>query len=161
MTTEITTIGSVDAIILGERSNKVFLFVHGQGGNKEEAIPFADVAVPKGYQVIGIDLPSDSQTLRHYEKLGLLKPSEVDEWTGYRYYSVGQMQTLNYIRRLKDIGFSLEEILDLKLDSTSDTYFKKGEGFFTPSIELLQQKIAICQQELTRLQKRQSMLKSI
>lgn len=101
------------------------------------------------------------KTLRHYEKLGLLKPSEVDEWTGYRYYSVGQMQTLNYIRRLKDIGFSLEEILDLKLDSTSDTYFKKGEGFFTPSIELLQQKIAICQQELTRLQKRQSMLKSM
>lgn len=29
------------------------------------------------------------KTLRHYEKLGLLKPSEVDEWTGYRYYSVG------------------------------------------------------------------------
>ena len=101
------------------------------------------------------------KTLRHYEKLGLLKPSEVDEWTGYRYYSVGQMQTLNNIRQLKDIGFSLEEILDLKLDSTSDTYLKEGEGFFTPSIELLQQKIAICQQELTRLQKRQSILKSM
>ena len=57
MKTEITTICSVDAIILGERSNKVFLFVHGQGGNKEEAIPFAEIAVPKGYQVIGIDPP--------------------------------------------------------------------------------------------------------
>lgn len=81
MTTEITTIGSVDAIILGERSNKVFLFVHGQGGNKEEAIPFADVAVPKGYQVIGIDLPSDSQntkTLREVRTSETLRGGRVD-----------------------------------------------------------------------------------
>ena len=45
MKTEITTIGRVDAIILGERSRKVFLFVHGQGVNKREAIPFAEIAV--------------------------------------------------------------------------------------------------------------------
>ena len=28
------------------------------------------------------------RTLRHYEQIGLLKPYEVDEWTGYRYYKV-------------------------------------------------------------------------
>ena len=27
------------------------------------------------------------KTLRHYEQKGLLLPDEVDEWTGYRYYS--------------------------------------------------------------------------
>lgn len=53
------------------------------------------------------------KTLRHYEKVGLLQPAEVDEWTGYRYYNVAQMQTLANIRRLKRIGFSLDEILDL------------------------------------------------
>lgn len=101
------------------------------------------------------------KTLRHYEKMGLFKPAEVDEWTGYRYYDVSQMQTLNNIRRLKDIGFSLEEILDLKLQSTSGDHLLRGEGFLTPSIELLQEKIAQCQQELTRLQKRHDVLQSM
>lgn len=101
------------------------------------------------------------KTLRHYEKIGLLKPAEVDEWTGYRYYSVSQMQTLNSIRLLKEIGFSLEEILDLKLGLTSQAHLPGGEGFYNPSIELLQQKIDICQQELTRLQKRREKLLSM
>ena len=34
------------------------------------------------------------KTLRHYEQKGLLVPDEVDEWTGYRYYSIAQMQRL-------------------------------------------------------------------
>lgn len=49
------------------------------------------------------------KTLRHYEQMGLLLPCEVDNWTGYRYYKLDQMQRLNDIRRLKDVGFSLEE----------------------------------------------------
>lgn len=49
------------------------------------------------------------KTLRHYEKLGLLVPNEVDEWTRYRYYDVAQMQQLNAILRLKAMGFTLEE----------------------------------------------------
>lgn len=53
------------------------------------------------------------KTLRHYEQKGLLLPDEVDEWTGYRYYSVGQMQKLNSIRALQRLGFSLDEIKDL------------------------------------------------
>jgi len=49
-------------------------------------------------------------TLRHYDELGLLKPSAVDRWTGYRYYSVSQLPRLNRILALKDLGFSLEQI---------------------------------------------------
>jgi hypothetical protein len=32
------------------------------------------------------------KTLRHYEQKGLMLPNEVDEWTGYRYYSIDQIQ---------------------------------------------------------------------
>ena len=53
------------------------------------------------------------KTLRHYEQKGLLVPDEVDEWTGYRYYTITQMQRLNTIRGLQRQGFSLEEIKDL------------------------------------------------
>ena len=46
------------------------------------------------------------KTLRHYEQKGLSLPDEVDEWTGYRYYSIGQMQKLKDIRDLQRLGFS-------------------------------------------------------
>lgn len=49
-------------------------------------------------------------TLRHYDEIGLLKPVKVDNFTGYRYYSVGQLPRLNRILALKDLGFSLEQI---------------------------------------------------
>ena len=53
------------------------------------------------------------RTLRHYEKIGLLKPGIVDRWTGYRYYSPEQLQKLLSIVQLKQLGFSLAEITEL------------------------------------------------
>ena len=50
------------------------------------------------------------KTLRHYDRIGLLKPVQVDEMTGYRYYSRKQMEQMLLIQRLKRYGFSLEEI---------------------------------------------------
>jgi DNA-binding transcriptional MerR regulator len=35
------------------------------------------------------------EALRHYDALGLLKPAEVDPFTGYRYYSARQLVSLN------------------------------------------------------------------
>ena len=49
-------------------------------------------------------------TLRHYDELGLLKPQQVDRFTGYRYYSIEQLPQLQRILALKDLGFSLEQI---------------------------------------------------
>lgn len=53
------------------------------------------------------------KTLHHYDKIGLLAPAEVDHATGYRYYQPEQIDTMNYIQRLKRYGFSLEEIQSL------------------------------------------------
>ena len=50
------------------------------------------------------------KTLHHYDKIGLLVPAEVDQVTGYRYYQAEQIDTMNYIQRLKRYGFTLEEI---------------------------------------------------
>ncbi len=50
------------------------------------------------------------ETLRHYDELGLLKPAQVDRFTGYRFYSAQQLLTLNRIRALKEVGLSLAEI---------------------------------------------------
>ncbi len=50
------------------------------------------------------------KTLRYYDEVGLLKPVEVDAFTGYRLYKYSQLPTLNRILALKELGFSLEEI---------------------------------------------------
>jgi len=52
-------------------------------------------------------------TLRHYDEIGLLKPTSVDEVTGYRYYAPGQLARLNRIAALKDLGFSLQQIAEV------------------------------------------------
>lgn len=49
-------------------------------------------------------------TLRYYDQQGLLKPVEVDRFTGYRYYSADQLPRLHRILALKGLGFSLEQI---------------------------------------------------
>lgn len=57
--------------------------------------------------------------LRHYDDLGLLKPAQVDRWTGYRYYSADQLPRLNRILVLKELGFPLEQIATLLTDDLS------------------------------------------
>ncbi len=51
--------------------------------------------------------------LRHYDKLGLLTPQEIDRFTSYRYYTIDQLPRLNRILALKDLGLSLEQIKHL------------------------------------------------
>ena len=50
------------------------------------------------------------KTLHFYEKIGLLQPIKVDDFTGYRYYSIHQLPRLNRILALKELGLSLEQI---------------------------------------------------
>lgn len=53
------------------------------------------------------------KTLRHYDQIGLLKPAQVDLETGFRYYSLEQIDTVLNIQRFKRLGFSLSEIAQL------------------------------------------------
>jgi predicted transcriptional regulator YdeE len=50
------------------------------------------------------------KTLRYYDEIGLLHPAGIDHYTRYRYYTSEQLPTLNCIRRLRDLGFSLEDV---------------------------------------------------
>ena len=49
--------------------------------------------------------------LRHYDEIGLLKPAEIDCFTEYRYYREDQLPTVCRITALKDMGFSLADIV--------------------------------------------------
>lgn len=51
-----------------------------------------------------------ASALREYGASGLLPPADVEERTGYRYYSLDQQQRAIWIRRLRDAGLRLERI---------------------------------------------------
>ena len=72
------------------------------------------------------------RTLRHYEAIELLTPQIVEDWTGYRYYAIGQFQKMQSIKNLKELGFSLEEIKELWDDDSH-----------SPTTEALEEKIRI------------------
>ena len=55
----------------------------------------------------------NTQTLRYYDRIGLLKPAKVDEWTGYRYYEEEQALLFVKIKNLQQADFTIEEIKTL------------------------------------------------
>lgn len=90
------------------------------------------------------------KTLRYYEEIGLMKPNDIDEWTGYRYYDVSQFQKLNTIIELKKLRFSLDEIREM---------FEAG--LKTPSAEMVQKKLNECIEEQRLLQNQYAELLSL
>jgi DNA-binding transcriptional MerR regulator len=48
--------------------------------------------------------------LRHYDELDVLRPAEVDRFTGYRRYRRDQLDTARAIARLRDLEVPLDEI---------------------------------------------------
>ena len=50
------------------------------------------------------------KALRHYHEVGLLPPAEIDRGTGYRRYQLEQVPTAQVIRRLRELGMSLDDV---------------------------------------------------
>lgn len=51
-----------------------------------------------------------SETLRHYDRIGLVKPRKKDEWTNYRYYTEQDIVRLHTVRALQVMDLPLQEI---------------------------------------------------
>ena len=51
-----------------------------------------------------------TETLRHYDRIGLVRPGRKDEWTNYRYYTEQDIVRLNTVRALQLMDLPLKEI---------------------------------------------------
>lgn len=80
-------------------------------------------------------------SLRYYEKLGLLKPAIIDENNGYRYYSAEQVTLLNKIILCIQLGIPLKEMVKF-LDEDGNLQSQK----------LLEQGRIIAQQRIREMQ---------
>ena len=85
-----------------------------------------------------------AKTLRYYDEIGLFKPVEVDSGTGYRYYSLEQLEPLDMIKYLRFLGVSLAEIQE---------HFRRRQihGF----LQLLKNQEAETEREIRRLRAKQ------
>lgn len=90
------------------------------------------------------------KTLRHYEKVGLVEPVIVDDFTHYRYYSPCQMQKMNAVKSLKRLGFRLDEISEIFDEET-----------IRPEADALDVKIAQATEQIEALRRRLKALKAI
>jgi two-component system chemotaxis response regulator CheY len=75
-----------------------------------------------------------TDTLRHYDTIGLLKPAHVDRDSGYRYYTLDHAVILARIMEFKEFGFSLNEIKEILDERDTTAVFSRRYA------ELLQQK---------------------
>ena len=78
-----------------------------------------------------------AQTLRYYDRIGLLKPETVDPWTGYRHYAREQAVDFVKIKNLQAADFTIGEIKDLLHQPEEAIY-----AAFDRKIEAQEQKLA-------------------
>ena len=58
----------IPVVLHGDSSEKLFLYIHGKMGRKEEAARFAEIVCPKGYQVLSMDLPGHGERADEMER---------------------------------------------------------------------------------------------
>ncbi|MBQ4413589.1 MAG: hypothetical protein II860_05615 [Prevotella sp.] len=91
--------------------------MHGLHGRKEEALAFAEVAVPKGYQVLGIDLPVERKPWEVLPLLNEIRDYLYDNWqsVSVRANSIGSWFTLLAFQSKKvEQALLVSPILDMK-----------------------------------------------
>lgn len=105
-----------------------------------------------------------TKTLRYYDEIGLISPSEVNPENGYRYYSIEQLETMLFINRLKLYQFSLEEIktiIHMEKDTLDEAlYFEldKKKMEFKHRVQMFRKIITQLENDMTALKQGKSIL---
>lgn len=97
-----------------------------------------------------------TETLRYYDKVGLFCPNYRDNDTGYRYYTKDSLSTLLTIRRLRNLGFSIEALKNtLKTDSLEnlESLIEEKSKQYDEQIQILQARKVACDIAITRFQR--------
>ena len=99
--------------------------------------------------------------LRHYDDIGLLKPAETDDFTGYRYYREDQLFLIGRITALKDMGFALADIvriLEIYDDRKQlDQFLAARQKELTDQAKETEYKLMLLETARKRLRKEQTM----
>ena len=99
--------------------------------------------------------------LRHYDDIGLLKPALIDDFTGYRYYNPEQLPVIGRITALKDMGFTLADIVKIlevyENREELDSFLVKRQLELKKISETAEYQMRLLETARERLRKEQSM----
>ena len=87
-----------------------------------------------------------TEAIRHYERMGLIKP-EKDPQTNYRYFTEEQLSQLLYIQRLSQMGISLQLIREQFLNGSLHSY----EQVISETLQSTQERLRILQMKTSNL----------
>ncbi len=66
-------------------------------------------SIGEAAKIVGVT----AETLRHYDRIGLVKPGKKDDWTSYRYYDEQDIVLLNTVRALQIMNIPLKKIKEI------------------------------------------------
>lgn len=93
----------------------------------------------------------NKRTLHYYDEIGLFCPAEKGE-NGYRYYDISQSMDFEYIRMLKELNMSIQEISAYQSHPNEDAFLKIAEEK-EKEITCQIQKLQAIKQDLERKRK--------
>ncbi len=100
--------------------------------------------------------------LRHYDDIGLLKPANIDKFTGYRYYNESQLPLINRITALKDMGFGLAAIGEiLKVYTDADalrTFLLTKQAEVREHAETVNRQLLMLESTINRLREDENLM---
>lgn len=127
MEKEYFKIENIPAILWGENSEKIYIYVHGKNGNKEEAESFCDIANKKGFQVLSFDLAEHGERKNEdcpnniwngIKDLKIIANYVIKNWDNINLYSVS-LGVYYSLMAYKDLPIKnclfVSPILDMKL----------------------------------------------
>ncbi len=97
------------------------------------------------------------KALHIYDNIGLLKPADVDKFTGYRYYTLKQLPRAHRIMALKEMGMSLEQI---GIMLNSEMNLEELRGMFRLKQAELEQRVRDDQKRLAMVEFHLNMIQS-
>ena len=104
------------------------------------------------------------ETLRYYDKIGLFAPDYRDNVTGYRYYTKDSLKTLLIIRRLRNLGFSIEALkysLDVKSLTNLESLIEDKSKEYDEKIQILTARKVACDIAIKRFSRAKKAMKLI
>ena len=104
--------------------------------NLKHSLLIGDLARRSGFSV---------ETLRYYDRAGIIRPKRRNPETGYRYYDDSALRALAFIRRAKQAGFTLGEIRRVL------QAYRRGSAC-CEVVPMLDKKIKTVQAQIKRLQ---------
>ncbi|MCF0147214.1 MAG: alpha/beta hydrolase [Clostridium sp.] len=106
-------IRNIPTLVWGQDSDKVYIYVHGKMGSKENAEHFAEIAISRGYQVVSFDLPEHGE--RKEDDYSIMPWNAVQDLKDISKYAMNNWKEINLYACSLGAYFSLLAYKDINI----------------------------------------------